>query len=121
MKQILALIAAAVLASSAAAHGGDHKPQHGGIVVEHKDVDYELVARPDSIRLFLRGHQRVDVAQAGARLKLLTGSATQDVELKPAGDRLEAAGRFNVAAGTKVVALVTIAGRPAGTVRFVLK
>jgi hypothetical protein len=27
-------------------HAHEHKPLHGGVVVEVKDMDYELVARP---------------------------------------------------------------------------
>jgi len=46
--------------------------------------------------------------------------AAQRVELKPAGDKLLASGSFKVGPGTKAVA-VSIAGKPAGTVRFGLK
>ena len=37
------------------------------------------------------------------------------------GDKLEAKGSFKVAAGTKVVAVVTNDGKSLGTVRFTLK
>jgi hypothetical protein len=112
------------LAGSAFAAGDkhDHKPLHGGVVVEVKDMDYELVAKPTVIQLHLRDHGKAaDLTKATAKVTLLTGAEKQEVELKPAGDKLEATGTFKVGPGTKVVALVTIAGKPAGTVRFALK
>ena len=103
-------------------HAHEHKPLHGGVVVEVKDIDYELVAKPTVIRLHLRDHGKpTDVTNASAKLTLLSGAEKQEVELKPAGDKLEATGTFKVGPGTKAVALVTIAGKPAGTVRFALK
>jgi hypothetical protein len=119
----------AALALSAAAHaagdhhhaGDDHKPLHGGIVAATKRMDYELVAQPTTIRLYLRDHGKAaDTSKASARLTLLSGSEKQEVELKPAGDKLEATGSFKLGPGTKAVAVVTLAGKPLGTVRFVL-
>ena len=123
---LLASIALALAGSAFAAgehnHAHEHKPLHGGVVVEVKDMDYELVAKPTVIQLHLRDHGKpTDVAKASAKLTLLSGAEKQEVELKPAGDKLEATGTFKVGPGTKVVALVTIAGKPAGTVRFALK
>ena len=123
---LLASIALALAGSAFAAgehnHAHEHKPLHGGLVVEVNDMDYELVAKPTVIQLHLRDHGKpTDVAKASAKLTLLSGAEKQEVELKPAGDKLEATGTFKVGPGTKVVALVTIAGKPAGTVRFALK
>ena len=99
----------------------DHKPLHGGVVVDVKDIDYELVARPTTIQLYLRDHGKaIDVSKASARVTLLTGTERQQVELKPAGDKLEAVGSFKVGPGTKAVAVVTLAGKPS-TARFTLK
>ena len=111
------------LAGSAFAAGDkhDHKPLHGGVVVEVKDMDYELVAKPTVIQLHLRDHGKsADLSKATAKLTLLTGTETQEVELKPAGDKLEATGSFKVGPGTKAVAIVTVAGKPS-TARFTLK
>ncbi|HNW62550.1 hypothetical protein [Piscinibacter sp.] len=123
---LLASIALALAVPASAAgekhdHAHEHKPMHGGVVVEVKDMDYELVARPTTIQLFLRDHGKAaDVSKASAKVTLLTGTEKQEVELKPAGDRLEATGSFKVGPGTKAVAVVTIAGKPA-TARFTLK
>ena len=121
----LALALAAASPSFAAdnhQHGHEHEPLHGGQVVEVRDVDYELVAKPELLQLYLRDHGKpMDPSGASAKLTLLSGSQKQEVELKPAGDRLEAAGSFVVGAGTKVVAVVRMPGNAPGTVRYVLK
>ena len=89
---------------------------------ETKGVSYELVATPASLQLHLRDHGKaMDVAKASAKLTLLSGSDKQEVELRPAGNRLEASGSFKLGAGTKVVAQVNQAGKPVGTVRFVIR
>ena len=125
MKRILiALSAAAALAGAGnvALAGGDHKPMKGGIVAPGKEADYELVAKPTVLQLYVQDHGKLrDVSKAAARLTLLSGTEKQDVELKPAGDKLEATGTFKVAPGTKVVAVVTDGGRTLGTARFTLK
>jgi hypothetical protein len=118
---ILALAGSAFAAGDKHDHAHEHKPLHGGVVVEVKDMDYELVARPDAMQLHLRDHGKaVDISKASAKLTLLAGTEKQEVELKPAGDKLEARGVFKVAANTKVVAVVSIAGK-SSTARFVLK
>ncbi len=127
LQTLFAAIAITLATSALAAgdhhHAGDnHKPLHGGVVATSKIMDYELVANPARIQLFLRDHGKpADAAKASAKLTLLSGSEKQEVELKPAGDKLEATGSFKVGPGTKVVAVVTIAGKPAGTARFALK
>ena len=102
-------------------HGHEDKPLHGGLVTEIKDMDYELVAKPDVLQLYVRDHGKpVDVSRATAKITLLSGSDKQEIDLKPSGDKLEAKGSFKVAPGTKVVAQVNLASK-AATARFVLK
>ena len=102
-------------------HAHEHTALHGGVVAEAKDIDFELVAKPDSLRLHVRDHGKpVDVAKASAKLTLLAGGVKQEVALKPAGDKLEAMGQFKVTKA-KAVALVNLPGKPALTVRFVLR
>ena len=94
---------------------------HGGIVTGTKLMDYELVAKPDVLQLYLRDHGKpVDICNVTAKITLLSGADKQEVELKPTGDKLEAKGSFKVPPGTKVVALVNLASK-AATARFVLK
>ncbi len=123
MKTFAFVLALGLTASVQAAdrHGHDHQPLHGGVVAEVKDVDYELVAKPDLVQLYVRDHGKTpDLSKASAKLVLLAGTEKQEVELKPVGDLLEARGSFKVPAGTKAVAQGTIAGK-AFTARFVLK
>jgi len=102
-------------------HGHAHKPLHGGVVSEVKDMDYELVVKPDLIQLHLRDHGKpVDVSKSNAKLTILVGTDKQEVELKPAGSQLEATGSFKLA-NSKIVALISVPGKAPATVRFVLK
>jgi hypothetical protein len=118
----IAAAIALVLASTAHASGAhDHSPKHGGVVTEVKDMDYELVAKSSVVQLYLRDHgKKVDIPKATAKVTLLTGAEKQEVELKPAGDKLEATGSFKVGPGTKAVAVVTVNGKPS-TARFTLR
>ncbi len=117
----LVLANAAFSADDKHNHAHEHKPLHGGVVVELKDMDYELVAKKSVIQLHLRDHGKpFDVSKSTAKVTLLTGTDKQEVELKPVGDKLEANGNFKIATGTKAIAVVTMAGKPA-TVRFVMK
>ena len=121
----LLLAASLVVTTGTALAQGDehaHTPLHGGVVTEVKDMDYELVAKPGVVQLWLRDHGKpADVAKASARLTLLAGTDKQDVELQPAGDRLEATGSFKTATGTKAVVVVRIDGKPVSTARFTLR
>lgn len=114
-------ISGLALAAGGHEHGHEHKPLHGGVVSEVKDMDYELVAKPDLIQLHLRDHGKpVDVSKSNAKLTILVGTYKQEVELKPAGQQLEATGSFKLA-NSKIVALVSVPGKAPATVRFVLK
>ncbi|NCW98803.1 MAG: hypothetical protein EBW71_07435 [Betaproteobacteria bacterium] len=112
--KIFALMISLILSLSNSAWAGpsdtEHKPMHGGVLVTVKDIDYELVANPTALRLFVRDHGKpVDVSKTTAKLTLLAS-----------GDKLEALGNFKVSPGTKVVAVVSSGGKQA-TARFVLK
>ena len=103
-------------------HSKDHAPAHGGIVTEIHHSDFELVAKPEGIQIYARDQGRpVDVSKGSAKLTLLSGKDKQEIQLKPMANRFEATGAFKVTAGTKAVALVSLPGKPAVTVRFVLK
>ena len=126
-QSILASITLALAGSAFAAgdkhnHAHEHKPLHGGVVVEVKDMDYELVAKATVIQLYLRDHgKQVNVSNTKAKLTLLTGSQKQEVQLTPAADgsRLEGSGTFAAAKGTKAVVQVERGGNTASA-RFVL-
>ena len=123
--RVMSLIATLTLSIASVAFAADkhddHTPKRGGIVVEVKDIDYELVAKPDRIQLYISNHGKsIDISKASAKITLLVGTVTQTVELKVAGEKFEATGKFNVPAGAKVVAQVNVGGK-SSTARFVLK
>ena len=118
---LMLMASGVVFAADKHDHGHEDKPLHGGLVTEIKDMDYELVAKPDVLQLYVRDHGKpVDVSRATAKITLLSGSDKQEIDLKPSGDKLEAKGSCKVAPGTKVVAQVNLASK-AATARFVLK
>lgn len=103
-------------------HAHDAKPAYGGVVSVVKDVNYELVAKPDTITLYVTDHGKpVDTKDATATLTLLSASDKSEVKLAPAGEnKLQAKGTFKVEKGTKVIASVATGGKPQ-SVRFTLK
>jgi len=129
MKKTRRLFVTAILAIGGSAfaadkdgHGHEHKPLHGGVMAESGQMEFELVAKADQISLHVRDHGKPAKLQgANAKLTLLNGSDKSEVQLAPAGDKLEAKGSYMLGAGTKAVATVTLAGKKPTHVRFVLK
>ena len=101
----------------------EHKAHYGGVVSQVGHHEYELVAKSDSLTLYLSNDEKPVLTKGGtASVTLLAGKEKMTVKLVPAGDnRFEAKGAFNVAAGTKVLAAVNLPGRKAEQVRFTLK
>ncbi len=115
---LLAFAATVTLAGS----GHDLKPKFGGVVVEPKVGDMEIVAKPDSIQIYITDHGKaVKLDGAKAKVTLLNGAEKSEADLAVAGDKLEAKGTFKVAKGTKGIALVTLTGKPATSARFEVK
>ena len=123
MKLKIIVIAAALAVSGAAfAEKDDHTPKHGGTVVEGKDLDFEIVTKADVIQVYVQEHgKKVSLDGAKGKMTLLSTAGKSDVDLLPAGDRMEAKGSFKVTKGTKGVVSVTLAGKAAATARFEVK
>jgi hypothetical protein len=123
LRKTLAISAAFFFVASTvfAGAGHDHAPKHGGIVVEAKEVDFEFVLKPELIQMYVRGHKPVKLEGATAKLTLLAGTNKTEVPLSLAGDKFEAKGKFDVATGTKGVAILTLAGQSPRTARFQVK
>lgn len=118
---LAAALAFGCAAFPAHAQHHNHAAAHGGILVETPQAGLEIVARPDAIRIYVDDHGKaVRLDGARARVTLLHGSEKSEVVLVPAGDRLEAQGRFRVGKGTKGVVVLTLAGKPPVTARFVV-
>lgn len=103
-------------------HSHNVKPLHDGVVSVVKDINYELVAKADSITLYVTDHdQPIDTRNASATVMLLSASDKTEAKLLPAGgNQLRAQGTFKFQAGTKAVAIVKLGDKPGQSVRFVL-
>ena len=123
LKFLAGLALAACVAGPAFAAGEhDHAPKNGGIVVETKAGDLEIVAKPDLLQIFISDHGKpMALDGAKAKVTLLNGAEKSEAELLPAGNKLEAKGSFKVAKGTKGIAVLTLAGKPPATARFEVK
>lgn len=100
----------------------DHAPKYGGVVVETKAGDLELVAKPDVIHIYAGDHGKaMKLTSASGKVTVFNGNDKTEAPLVLAGDKLEAKGKFKVAAGTKVLAEVSLNGKPAVSARFTLK
>ena len=125
LKTLLTAAALAFAATAFAADPHSHgpKPQHGGIVAEASDIEFELVAKADTITLHVRDHGKALATQgATGKVTVLSGADKAEAALAPAGDnKLEAKGAFKVGPGTKLVATVSLQGRKPINMRFALK
>ena len=126
---ILTLLASASLAATLnvapafAGAGHDHGPQYGGVVREVKNITYELVAKPDSLTLYVSDHDKpVPTQGATAEAVIYAGNEKTAVRLEPAGEnRMVAQGTFKVGVGVRVVLTTTLPGKPPAKAIFSLK
>mgnify|MGYP000847509749 FL=1 len=119
-------LAAALLAATAIAlptfAAEDHAPKHGGVVVETKAGDLELVAKPELIVIHVSDHGKpMKLSSASGKVTVFNGNDKTEAPLALVGDKLEAKGSFKIGAGTKVLAEVSLNGKPAASARFTLK
>ncbi len=114
-----ALNAAPVFAGA----GHDHGPKYGGVVREVRNVAYELVAKPDSLTLYVSDHGKpVAIQGAQAEAVIYAGNQKTTATLEPAGEnRMIAQGSFKVGVGVRVVLTTTLPGKPPAKATFNLK
>jgi len=122
LRSALLALLMAVCSISANAGKGDHKPRFGGVVVQSKVGDLEIVAKPESIHIHISDHGKaVKLDGAKAKVTLLNGAEKSEADLVLVGDKLEAKGAYKVGKGTKGIAIVTLAGKSPVTARFSIK
>lgn len=115
-------LSGAAFAADGHNHAHEHKGLQGGVVAEANHLDFELVAKPDTIKLYVRDHDKpLSVKDGSAKLTLLSGASKTEVDLAPSGEALEVKGTFSIAAGAKAVAVVNLPGKKVATVRFVVQ
>lgn len=119
---LFAALLASTVAIPALAAGDDHKPKYGGVVVETKVGDFELVAKTDQIVIYAGEHGKpMTLTSATGKVTVFNGSESKESPVVLAGGKMEAKGPFKIAAGTKVLAEIAINGKPAVAARFSLK
>ena len=122
MKNFVIAACAAAAFSLPVLAADDHKPMHGGVVVETKAGDLELVAKPDLIVIHVSDHGKpMKLTSASGKVTVFNGNDKAEAPLTLVGDKLEAKGSFKTGAGAKVLAEVTLNGKPAVAARFTLK
>jgi hypothetical protein len=122
-KRLLAVVVlglSALLLQAALAHGGA-QARHGGVVTMASDLGFELVGTATGAAIYVEDHGK-PMAPAGmtGKLTVLKGNEKSEAGLAVAGDRLEAQG-VKLAAGAKVVAVLTTTAGKVITVRFAVK
>lgn len=110
MKHLLTTLLVAAAATLPAFAAEDHKPKHGGVVVETKAGDMELVAKPELIFIHVSDHGKPMKLTSATGVTVFNGNDKTEAPLALAADKTEAKGSFKVGAGTKVLALN---GKPA--------
>jgi len=114
------LVASTIILPAFAAE--DHAPKHGGVVVETKAGDLELVAKPELVVIHVSDHGKpMKITSATGKVTVFNGNDKTEAPLALVGDKLEAKGSFKLGAGTKVLAEVSLNGKPAASARFTLK
>jgi len=120
MKSII-VIATLLISFISPAHAGaghELKPMHGGVMVEAKDIDVELVTKADNLSLYLTDHGKPIPLDGGtAKLTVLIGSEKKDYELLPNGGKFEVKGNFAIPKGAKAIAVIKIKAKVV-TARF---
>lgn len=117
----LAAMLSAPIAFAGAGH--DHGPKYGGVVRALHNLSYELVAKPDSLTLYVSDHGKpVPTRGATAEAVIYAGSGKTTVKLEPAGDnRMQAKGDFKVGVGVRVMLTTTLPGKTPAKAAFNLK
>ena len=116
-------VASLVATSAHAGAGHDHGPKYGGMAREVGSVTYELVAKSDSLTLYVSDNGKPFATQgAKAEATIYAGNDKTTVALDPDGDnRMSAKGDFKVGVGVRVALRVTMTGKPEAKATFSLK
>ena len=123
MKHLLIAIALASSATCLPVHAADdHVPKHGGIVIDTKAGDLEIVAKPNLIVIHVSDHGKpLKLNSASGKVTVFNGNAKVEAPLELVGDKLEAKGTFQTMPGAKLLAEVSVNGKPPVAARVTLK
>jgi hypothetical protein len=123
MLTVVALAAALNVSPAFAGAGHGHAPKYGGVVRELQNVAYELVAKPDSLTLYVTDHGKLVSTQgATAEAVIYAGNEKTTVKLASAGEnRMIAKGNYRVGVGVRVGLTITLTGKVPAKTTFNLK
>ena len=116
-------LAAAVPSIAAESHKHDAPPPHGGHYLEVGAIGLELVAKADSLTLYLNENDKpTPSAGAKATAAITSGSSKSTATFEPAGEnRMVAKGDFKVGVGVRVAVTATLPGKGETKANFRLK
>lgn len=126
LKNLFSVVALTVFAQATAFAGAGHNhdaPPHGGQYVEVGSVGLELVAKADSLTLYLSDNDKaVSSAGAKATATITSGSNKIAATFEPAGEnRMIAKGDFKVGVGVRVAVTAVLPGKGETKANFRLK
>lgn len=100
-----------VFNGSALAHSEHGQAQHGGIVAEAGEAQFEILAKDNKLTVFVTNHGApVATAGAGGKLTILAGTGKQEVELKPEADN-RMVGQGSLPLGAKLLVMIQLPGK----------
>lgn len=119
MKLHALLIAFTLMAAPAMAHEADKGP-HGGRIAENNEFHVELVAKQNSVEVYLTDAKEKELAPAGYKgmAILMVGGKAQRIELKPDQARLIGTSTVALPAQPKGVVQITKPDGKTGQVKF---
>ena len=125
-RTFLAVASAAITLNAMPAFAGaghDHGPKYGGVVRELHSVSYELVAKPDSLTLYVSDHGKPIATQgATAEAVIYAGNDKTTVRFEPAGEnRMVVKGSFKVGVGVRLILTTTLPGKTPAKATFKLR
>lgn len=123
LASVLTSVLIALAAPAVHAHAEHGQPQYGGIYGEAGTFQAELVVKGSQISIYLTVHgEPLSAKGASGKLTILGADGKTEVELKPAADnQLMAHLKSTPAKGAKIVASVTLPGKPAANVRYTVE
>lgn len=96
---------------------------HGGQLRMAGSQHYELLVKPDEVKVYLTDHAGVRISSVGATgmAVVFTGEAKVSIKLQPAGDNmLRGVGKFALTPDLKVTVSITLPGQSAQQANFTL-
>ena len=121
LKTLLLALALSTYGNAALAHAEHGQPQHGGVVAEAGEMQFEVVGKDGQLTVYLSNHGNPVLATgATGKLTALVGTAKSEFYLKAVGDsRLQGSG--SIPAGAKLLISIQWPGKKPLQARAVMR